>query len=58
MDPASEIYNQYPMEELIIHPRIQTDFYKNTRIWKCLNMRSKTVKIHLLQWGYLHERGI
>ncbi len=24
-----EIYNQYPMEELIIHPRIQTDFYKN-----------------------------
>ena len=25
-----EIYNQYPMEELIIHPRIQTDFYKNT----------------------------
>ena len=25
-----EIYNQYPMEELIIHPRIQTDFYKHT----------------------------
>jgi tRNA-dihydrouridine synthase len=24
-----EIYNKYPMEELIIHPRIQTDFYKN-----------------------------
>ncbi len=24
-----EIYNKYPLEELIIHPRIQTDFYKN-----------------------------
>jgi tRNA-dihydrouridine synthase len=25
-----EIYNQYPLEELIIHPRVQTDYYKNT----------------------------
>jgi len=24
-----EIYNKYPVEELIIHPRIQKDFYKN-----------------------------
>lgn len=24
-----EIYNKYPMEEIIIHPRIQKDFYKN-----------------------------
>ena len=24
-----ELFNQYPMEELIIHPRIQKDFYKN-----------------------------
>jgi tRNA-dihydrouridine synthase len=24
-----DIYNQYPMEELIIHPRIQKDMYKN-----------------------------
>lgn len=23
------IYNQYPVEELIIHPRVQKDFYKN-----------------------------
>ncbi len=29
-----EIYNKYPMEELIIHPRIQTDFYKNKPDWK------------------------
>ena len=25
-----EIFNKYSMEELIIHPRIQKDFYKNT----------------------------
>lgn len=24
-----EIYNKYPLKELIIHPRVQTDFYKN-----------------------------
>ena len=24
-----EIYNQYPIEELIIHPRVQQDYYKN-----------------------------
>lgn len=25
-----EIYNRYPMSELIVHPRTQKDFYKNT----------------------------
>lgn len=25
-----EIYNQYPLKELIIHPRVRSDFYKNT----------------------------
>ena len=24
-----EIYNRFPVKELIIHPRVQTDFYKN-----------------------------
>lgn len=24
-----KIYNRYPLEELLIHPRIQTDYYKN-----------------------------
>ncbi|WP_461818731.1 tRNA dihydrouridine synthase [Faecalimonas sp.] len=28
-----EIYNKYPVEELIIHPRLQTDFYKNKPNW-------------------------
>ena len=25
-----KIYNKYPLEELIIHPRLQKDYYKNT----------------------------
>lgn len=25
-----DIYSQYPLKELIVHPRIQKDFYKNT----------------------------
>lgn len=29
-----EIYNQYPMEELIIHPRTREDYYKNTPNWQ------------------------
>lgn len=29
-----DIFNQYPVEELIIHPRIQTDFYKNSPNWE------------------------
>ena len=24
-----EIYNKFPVTELIIHPRVQTDYYKN-----------------------------
>lgn len=27
--PILEIYNKYPLKELIIHPRVQKDFYKN-----------------------------
>ena len=29
-----EIYNQYPIKELIIHPRIQQDVYKNHPNWE------------------------
>ncbi len=29
-DELIEIFNKYPIEELIIHPRVQKDYYKNT----------------------------
>lgn len=28
-----DIYNQYPLEELIIHPRVQADYYRNQPDW-------------------------
>lgn len=28
-DRLLQIYNKYPLKELIIHPRLQTDYYKN-----------------------------
>ena len=28
-----DIYNQYPLEELILHPRVQQDYYKNKPDW-------------------------
>ena len=28
--PLLEIFNRYPLEKLIIHPRVQTDYYKNS----------------------------
>ncbi|MGN1030673.1 MAG: tRNA dihydrouridine synthase [Butyricicoccaceae bacterium] len=28
--PILEIYNRYPIKELTIHPRVRSDFYKNT----------------------------
>ncbi len=31
-----EIYNKYPIEELIIHPRVQKDLYKNEPNWKVM----------------------
>lgn len=39
-----DIYNKYPLEELIIHPRIQKDYYKNTpnmEIYKYAEEHSK-----------------
>lgn len=32
------IYNRYPLEELIVHPRIQKDFYKNAPRMECFRL--------------------
>lgn len=29
-----EIFNRYPLHELIVHPRVQQDYYNNTPDWK------------------------
>lgn len=38
-----EIYNRYPIEELIIHPRIREDYYKNSP------------RMEAFQQGFLHS---
>lgn len=34
-DRLLSVYNRYPLEELIIHPRVQKDYYNNTPDWEC-----------------------
>ena len=46
-----EIYNQYPMKELIIHPRVQQDFYKNTPSWEAFAHAVEISKIPLVFHG-------
>lgn len=43
-----EIYNQYPMKELIIHPRVREDFYKNTPSWEAFAHAVENSKIPLV----------
>ena len=43
-----EIYNQYPMKELINHPRVHQDFYKNTPSWESFAHAVEISKIPLV----------
>jgi len=43
-----EIYNQYPMKELIIHPRVQQDMYKNTPSWDVFAQAVEECKVPLV----------
>lgn len=44
-----EIYNKYPLKELIIHPRVQKDYYKNT---PDIKMFSEAVKLSKAELCY------
>ena len=46
-----EIYKKYPLEELIIHPRVQTDFYKNTPNWEMYRLAYEQEKENLCYNG-------
>ncbi len=39
--PLMEIYARYPIKELIIHPRVQKDFYKNSPDRECFALGMK-----------------
>lgn len=50
-----EIYNQYPVKELIIHPRVQTDFYKNHPRWEVFGNALKNSKIPVCYNGDIYS---
>ncbi len=52
-----EIYNQYPVKELIIHPRIQTDFYRNTPNWDMFEMAVSVSKNPVCYNGDIFSPG-
>lgn len=52
-----EIYNQYPIEELTIHPRIQTDFYQNKPNLEIFEYAYHTSKIPLCYNGDLNSKN-
>ena len=47
------IYDKYPLEELIIHPRIQKDFYKYTPRMECYRTAYETSRHSLCYNGDL-----
>lgn len=51
-----EIYNQYPLAELIVHPRIQQDFYKNTPKWDVFALAYENCKSPLCYNGDLFTK--
>lgn len=46
-----EIYNCFPLEELIIHPRVQKDYYKNTPRREMFSYALKKAKFPLVYNG-------
>lgn len=49
------IYEKYPLKELIIHPRVQRDFYKNKVNLEAFALGGRAKRTSaLLQWRYLH----
>ena len=51
-----EIYNQYPIEELTIHPRVQTDYYKNTPNWDMFELAYKESKNPICYNGDINSK--
>lgn len=52
-DRLLEIYNKYPLKELIIHPRLQVDYYKNHPNMDVFQMAVKKAKAPLCYNGDL-----
>ena len=51
-----KIYDKYPFLELIIHPRLQTDFYKNHPNMEAFGLAVDTIKVPLCYNGDIYTK--
>lgn len=51
------IYNEFPVHELIIHPRVQTDFYRNQPNWEWYAYACRESKAPLCYNGDIHDQA-
>lgn len=56
-DRLLSIYEKYPLEELIIHPRLQKEFYKNTPHLDAFDTAVKRSRHSLCYNGDIHSVG-
>jgi len=56
-DKLLHIYNQYPIEELTVHPRIQADYYNNTPNWEVFETASANSKNPLCYNGDISSKA-
>lgn len=50
-----QIYRKYPVEELIVHPRVQKDFYKNRPRYAAWEQAERTLSCPLCYNGDIHS---
>lgn len=50
-DRLLDIYSRFPVAELIIHPRLQTDYYKGVPIWKAFDKALDRIEVPLCYNG-------
>lgn len=54
-DALQEIFNKYPFEEIIVHPRLQQDFYKNPVHYDVFDKAFHALKAPVCYNGDIHS---
>ena len=56
-DEILKVYNKYPITELIIHPRIREDYYKNTPNMRAFGDAYNNSPLKICYNGDIYNRG-
>lgn len=51
-----EIFNQFPVSELMVHPRVQKDFYKNKPDWEAFSYACQESRCNVVYNGNLFTK--